>query len=283
MSWWLYPVFLFFIAFVIGIFSVIAGLGGGSIFVPFAATFFPFNFAFIRGAGLFVTLGSSLSSSHLLIKKGNANLKLALPFALSGSLFSVIGAHIGLAANDSILKLFLGLIMIILGITMVIKKKSGQHKIQKDDYFASLLKIGGEISDPQTGETLNWKPSRIVLSFVCFAVIGLISGIFGMGAGWAGVPVLNSISGVPIMIAAGTSNIIISVNAASAIWFYIEKNTLLPLIALPSFFGVFLGTKIGVRLIDKVKPASIRYGIIAFLIFSGINLLLRNIYFLLRG
>ena len=283
MDWWLYPVILFILSFGIGIISVIAGLGGGSIFVPVAATFFPFNFAFIRGAGLFVTLGSSLSASHRLVGKGLSNLRLALPFALSGSLFSIIGAYIGLMADERILKFFLGLIMLSLSGVMIYAKHMKHVRLVRQDFLSLKLKMSGIFINPLTGERIEWSSGRTVLSFILFGIIGMISGIFGIGAGWAGVPVLNSIAGVPIMVAAGTSNLIIASNATAAVWVYIEQNALMPMIALPSFLGVFLGSKIGVRIIDKVKPAVVRYIIITFLIFSGLNLTISNAYLFLRG
>ena len=80
----------------IGIFGVLAGIGGGVLFVPLASSFFPFHIDFVRGTGLFIALGSSLAAAPHLLEKNLASIKLALPTALVASAFAVVGALFGL-------------------------------------------------------------------------------------------------------------------------------------------------------------------------------------------
>ena len=53
-SWWIWPLALFGVCFVLGIIAVPAGVGGGVLFVPIVSGFFPFHLDFVRGAGLLV-------------------------------------------------------------------------------------------------------------------------------------------------------------------------------------------------------------------------------------
>ena len=255
-----YAVFLFLISFLIGIVAVIGGIGGGSLFVPVISAFFPFSFDFVRGAGLFVALGSSLSAGPKLIESGYGRLRLALPFALSGALFSILGARAGLLLDDRIVGLLLGVLMIFVSFFMLFKSGGEIKGDYCDDEFSfkELFKSGRRI--------------KTAAAFISFAFIGFIAGMFGLGAGWAGVPVLNLLVGVPLRIAAGTSNIIISVNASSAIWVYLKNNAVFPLIAIPSFLGMFIGSRIGASLLGKVRPGFIRFAVILFLLISGIRL-----------
>jgi len=57
--WWVWPVLLFFFCLVLGILAVLAGIGGGVLYVPLVSGFFPFHLDFVRGTGLEV-LRSSL-------------------------------------------------------------------------------------------------------------------------------------------------------------------------------------------------------------------------------
>lgn len=255
-----YAVFLFLISFLIGIVAVIGGIGGGSLFVPVISAFFPFSFDFVRGAGLFVALGSSLSAGPKLIESGYARLRLALPFALSGALFSILGARAGLLLDDRIVGLLLGVLMVFVSFFMLFKRGGEIKGDYHDDDFSlkELFKSGRRV--------------KTAAAFISFAFIGFIAGMFGLGAGWAGVPVLNLLVGVPLRIAAGTSNIIISVNASSAIWVYLKNNAVFPLIAIPSFLGMFIGSRIGASLLGKVRPGFIRFAVILFLLISGIRL-----------
>ena len=277
MAWWIYPVLLFIFSFFIGIISVLAGIGGGSIYVPLVVAFFPFNFDLIRGSGLFLTLGSSLSAIPQLLKKGFADIRLAIPFALTSSIFSIIGANISFTINERILKITLGIIMVVVSGFMILSKGKKSFSVsRKKDFIASALKIGGVFkSDDNTAA--EWSINHSVIGIILFAAIGIISGMFGIGGGWAGVPTLNLLMGAPLKLAAGTSSLIISANSSSAIWVYIAKGAVFPLIAVPSFLGIALGSKIGAKLMGKINSYFIKWIIIIFLACSGIKMVVENI------
>ena len=96
MPWWGWPAVLFFTTFFIGIFGVLAGIGGGVLFVPLASSFFPFHIDFVRGSGLFIALGISLALAPHLLEKNLASLKLVFPTALVAFAIAVVGAFFGL-------------------------------------------------------------------------------------------------------------------------------------------------------------------------------------------
>ena len=77
--WWVWPLSLFIVTFVLGIVAVLGGVGGGVLFVPIIGGFFPFHIDFVRGAGLLVALAGALAAGPGLLKKGMADLRLALP------------------------------------------------------------------------------------------------------------------------------------------------------------------------------------------------------------
>ena len=51
MEWWIWPIALFVATFAMGIVAVLAGVGGGVLFVPIVSAFFPFHLDFVRAAG----------------------------------------------------------------------------------------------------------------------------------------------------------------------------------------------------------------------------------------
>src|SRR5436853_2691538 len=95
--WWVWPIALFAVSFAIGIVAVLAGVGGGVLFVPIVGSFFPFHLDFVRGAGLLFALAGTLAASPTLLRNRMASLRLALPLALAGSVPSFAGAIAGLA------------------------------------------------------------------------------------------------------------------------------------------------------------------------------------------
>ena len=58
--WWFWPTALLFFCFILGIIAVMAGVGGGVLFVPLVSGFFPFHLDFVRGAGLLVALAGAV-------------------------------------------------------------------------------------------------------------------------------------------------------------------------------------------------------------------------------
>src|SRR5918993_5941134 len=93
--WWVWPIVLFLVSFALGAVAVLAGVGGGVLFVPIVGGFFPFHLDFVRGAGLLLALSGALSAGPGLLRSGMASLRLALPLALVGSITSIGGALLG--------------------------------------------------------------------------------------------------------------------------------------------------------------------------------------------
>ncbi|HYA21205.1 MAG TPA: sulfite exporter TauE/SafE family protein [Burkholderiales bacterium] len=275
LPWWVWPILLFSVCFVLGIISVPAGVGGGVLFVPIVGGFFPFHLDFVRGTGILVALASALASSPALLRIGLANLRLALPLALLVSVSSIVGAHIGLMLPAPITQRALGLTVLGIVALMWSAKKSDYPEVRRMDALTRALKIGGIFHDAASGEDIAWTSHRTPDGFVAFLGIGLLAGMFGLGAGWANVPVLNLIMGIPLKVAAGTSSLVLSMTSTAA-WVYINEGAVLPIIAAPSIIGMMLGAFIGTRVLTVINAATIRKLVMAVLFFAGIRALLKG-------
>jgi len=108
-----------------------------------------------------------------------------------------------------------------------------------------------------------------------FVVVGLLAGVFGLGAGWANVPILNLLMGAPVKVAVATSSFALSITDSTAAWIYMNKGAVLPIIVVPSMVGIMLGARIGSKLLPKVKPTVIRYIVITVLLLAGVRSLLK--------
>jgi uncharacterized membrane protein YfcA len=272
--WWVWPLALLVTTFLIGIVAALAGVGGSVLFVPIVSSFFPFNFDFIRGTGLFVALACSLSAAPKLLKANLASLRLVIPLALIASSSSILGAYLGLSLPQSILKILLGVLITGIALVFVFSKNSEFPKIGHSDALARWLNIGGAYFEPSSGKDVNWSVWRLPQGLILFCGIGVIAGMFGIGAGWANVPVLNLILGVPLKIAVGTSMSLLAITDTSAAWIYLNQGAVLPIITIPSVIGIMIGSRVGVRILNIAKPKSIRYIVILMLLFAGLKSLL---------
>jgi uncharacterized membrane protein YfcA len=277
MPWWFWPLALFVTCFLIGIVAVPAGIGGGTLFVPIIGGFFPFHLDFVRGAGLLVALASALAAGPLLLRGGLASLRLALPLALLAAMSSIGGAMLGLAMPASMVQILLGVIVLGIVVLMFTAKKSEFPVVPKPDSLSSALGIHGIFVDGASGNSVNWQVHRTPMGLFLFLLIGVMAGMFGIGAGWANVPALNLLMGAPLKVSAGTSSLVLSLVDSSAAWVYVNRGAVLPMIAVPSVVGMMAGAKIGARLLSVLKASVIRKMVIALLLFAGIRALLKGL------
>jgi len=275
--WWIWPAALFAVSFLIGIVGVLAGVGGGVLFVPIVGGFFPFHLDFVRAAGLLLALSGALSAAPALLRSGLASMRLAMPLALVGSVTSIAGAMLGLALPTRVVEIALG--ATILGIVLLMwrAKKSEYPDVCAPDPLGAALRLNGIFHDPAAGRDVEWRVHRTPLGLVAFAGIGLLAGLFGLGAGWANVPVLNLLMGAPLKLSVGTSGFALSVVDTSAAWVYVNRGAVLPVLVAPAIVGVMLGAKIGARLLRVVRASTVRQVVIWLLLAAGARALLKGL------
>ncbi|MBX3672129.1 MAG: sulfite exporter TauE/SafE family protein [Burkholderiales bacterium] len=277
MPWWGWPLALFVVCFFLGIVAVPAGVGGGVLFVPIVGGFFPFHLDFVRGAGLLVALASALSAGPALLQSGLASLRLALPLALVASASSILGAMIGFALPTNAVQVALGATILAIVVLMAVAKRSEFPEVAKPDAISAALGMNGVLVDPATGRQVPWQVHRTPAGLVTFLGIGILAGMFGLGAGWANLPALNLLMGAPLKVSAGTSSFILSLVDSSAAWVYLNQGAVLPMIAVPSVIGMMLGAKIGAKLLKVLPAATVRKLVLGLLAFAGLRALLKGL------
>jgi hypothetical protein len=275
--WWIWPIALFVLSLALGVLAVVAGVGGGVLFVPIVGGFFPFHLDFVRGAGLLLALCGALSAGPSLLREGLASLRLGMPLALVGSISAIGGALLGLALPTEAVQVALG--AAILGIALVMTKPpaSTSGGAPAPDALAAALGMHGVYRDPASGEDAPWAARRTPGGLAVFALIGALAGMFGLGAGWANVAALNLLMGIPLKLSVGTSGFILSVIDSSAAWIYLNRGAVLPMLVAPSIIGVMLGARVGVRVLRVVSPGAVRRLVVIVLLVAGLRAILKGL------
>jgi uncharacterized membrane protein YfcA len=274
--WWIWPIALFAVTFLLGIVAVVAGVGGGVLFVPIVGSFFPFHLDFVRGAGLLLALAGTLAAGPTLLRSGFASLRLAMPLAFAGSIASIAGAVIGLALPTEVVQTALGVVVLAVGIFLW-RAKGTASTVVESDALGELLRLKGELHDPAEKAPINWRTHRTGLGIASFAAIGFLGGVFGLGAGFANVPALNLLMAAPLKIAVGSSSLVISIINSSAVWVYINRGAVLPILAAPSILGVMLGARIGAKLLRVASASAVRRTVVIVMFVAGGRALLRGL------
>ena len=268
-AWWVWPLVLLVVTFLMGIVAVLGGVGGGVLFVPIISGFFPFHLDFVRGCGLLVALSGALAAGPGLLKINLASLRLAIPVALIASTCAIIGAMVGLALPTHVIQTSLGATILAIVVLMLMAKKSELPEVRQADKLSSALRICGVYTEESTGERIDWKIHRTPIGLVLFIGVGFMAGMFGLGAGWANVPVLNLLMGAPLKISVATSKFLLSITDTSAAWIYLNRGCVIPMMVVPSLVGIMLGSFIGVRILRVAKPTFVRWIVIVLLLFAG--------------
>jgi len=184
---------------------------------------------------------------------------------------------LGLALPTNVVQTCLGATILGIAVLLLMSKNSVRPVVTKQDAVGLALGMNGVFLEPSTGEVVEWKTHRTLVGLLLFIAIGIMAGMFGLGAGWANVPVLNLLMGVPLKVGVGTSKFLLSITDTSAAWVYLNQGCVIPLMAVPSIVGLMLGSVVGVRLLAVAKPKFIRYMVIIVLFFSGAKALLKGL------
>jgi uncharacterized membrane protein YfcA len=267
--WWLWPIALLGLTFVMGILAALGGVGGGVLFVPIVSGFFPFHLDFVRGCGLLVALSGALAAGPGFLKMNLASLRLAIPVALIASACAIVGAMMGLALPTNVVQTALGATILGIVAIMMAARKSEFPDVPHADRLSAALRIHGVYREASLGQSIDWKIHRTIPGLALFIVIGVMAGMFGLGAGWANVPVLNLVMGAPLKVSVATSKFLLSITDTSAAWVYLNQGCVIPMMVVPSLVGIMLGSFVGVRLLRTAKPRVVRQVVIGLLLFSG--------------
>lgn len=275
--WWVWPIILFIVTYLIGVIAVLGGVGGAVLFVPIVSGFFPFHIDFVRGAGLLVALSASLAAGPGLLRKGLADFRLALPLGLIASTSAIAGAMAGLALPAGIVQTAMGMTILAIVAIMFLARKSEYPEVKEPDALSTALGIHGVYFEASLGKNVDWKIHHTAKGMGMFVIIGFMAGMFGLGAGWANVPTLNLLMGAPLKLSVGTSMFLLSITDTTAAWVYVNQGAILPMLVAPSLIGIMLGSMTGVKMLTRAKPTAIRKIVMIMLFLAGMRAMLKGL------
>jgi uncharacterized membrane protein YfcA len=277
--WLLFGFFL--MSFAIAVIAVLAGIGGGVIYTPIMLAFTPVNSLVVRATGLVVAMFSGLVSGGPLLKKGVGNLKIGILCFMGYGIGGYLGSTLAVwyaramgAGGEGIIRLLLGCIVLALGIYFYFGGvKRDWPIVKKVDRLSKFLNLGNPYYETSLKKVVNYKVTRVAWGVATMLFIGLASGFFGLGAGWAIVPAINFIMAVPLKVAAAVSSITIGMGDCVTVWPYIYAGAMLPLFVAPWLLGQVLGGILGAQVLISVRSESIRYILIGIMAYTGFGLI----------
>ena len=275
----------FILSFAIACIAVVAGIGGGVIFTPLMLAFTPVDSLIVRGTGLIVAMFSGLISTGPLMKSGLGNLKVSIYCCVAYGIGAFTGAQGAIfvskqlgATGEGFVRISLGVIVLLIALYFLRGGvKIEWPQVKRVDRFTKWLNLPQPYYEESLGKVINYSLTRAGWGLLAMVGVGVISGFFGMGAGWAVVPTMNLIMGVPLKVAAACSGILIGMGDCISVWPYVLAGAIIPLFAALWLVGQVLGGIVGAQILIKVKAGSIRLILIGILLFSSFGLIVKGL------
>ncbi len=278
--------FMFFaISLVIRMIAVLGGIGGGMMFTSLMMGFTGVDSYIIRATGLLIATSGSVIAARRFLSRGLANIRIVLFAGVPYAGFAVIGAlmagyvkqHMG-EVGEAAIRLSLGTIVIFVATLIVFGGKRSQYpEVKHVDGFSRKLGLAMSYWEESLGKVVNYEVSRAPVALALFCFTGFLSGLFGIGAGWAMVPTFNLIMLAPLKVAATSTTVLMGVGETAAVWQYMKGGAIFPLFAAPCLAGSMLGAIIGSKIMIRVNAAYVRWIIIAIMYGSGAKLVMDGV------
>ncbi|RXE57417.1 permease [Methanoculleus taiwanensis] len=177
---------LFGLGVLAGVLGGLIGIGGSTIMLPVMYFSLGFPETIAIGTGLFVVIFTSFSGGYGHIVRKNADTRVAVRLALGGVAGVLLGSWLfTLLANETdLLGLILGVVFLVPAVNMI-----REGLFSRESAAPAGAGIGGS-----------------TLAFTGFGVgVGVLTGLTGLGGGFALVPGLIYLFGAPVYVTMGTS------------------------------------------------------------------------------
>ena len=192
---------------VIGVFLGLLGGGGSILAVPALVFVLSVPVEQAIPMSLIVIAAASAVGALPKVRAGQVQWRLAGVFAAAGVPATFIGSAIGRHLPQSVILVGFAAVMVIAGIRMLMD--------------AADTGTACEVGDSD----INWRRCA-PRSIPAGIVVGVLTGLFGVGGGFLIVPALVLLLGVQMPIAIGTSLLVIVANSAAGALTYVSQGTI---------------------------------------------------------
>jgi len=244
-------ILLLVLGFFAGAYGALVGLGGGIILVPVLSIWLGVPIKTAVGISLVCVIATSTGAAAVYVQRHMTDLRLGMVLELATVLGAITGAAAAAYLPDHIIKALFAAFLAYAALMMLRQKPAADTAAEAADYQVRNYPLGLGVS----------------------YVAGSVSGILGIGGGPIKVPMMYLLMGVPIKVAAATSNFMIGVTAAASAFLYYGRGDIIVPVAAPLATGVFAGALAGSRLSARLRSRWIRWLLMPVLFYLALLML----------
>jgi uncharacterized membrane protein YfcA len=246
--------------------------GGGSILAVPALVYLAGQAPAAATSGSLLIVGTTTLVAVLPhLRAGRVRLGQGIAFGLLGVGGSALGSRLSVAADPDVLLAAFSALMLVVAAVMIRRRRT-----------AGSGPGTGPGAGPGGSESAVEGPAGrrrgVVVLVVTATAVGLLTGFFGVGGGFAVVPALVLALRLPMPVAVGTSLVVITVNSASALVSRWGQDLDLDWAVLGGFAVLAVaGSLVGARLVGRVRPERLQLAFTVLLVAVAVYTAVRSV------
>jgi uncharacterized membrane protein YfcA len=260
-------IIVFHTGMLIGVIGTLIGAGGGFIHVPVLIIFYGFSPQHAIGTSMAVVMLNAISGTFAYIIQKRIDYEIGIKYAVAAAPGVFVGALLSQLFSVSSFSFIFGLLLIILSYYLFSGKEFSVVRTK-----AARAPETRHLRD-KTGEEFSYAPDMSV-GLTASALIGIFSGLFGIGGGIIHVPLMYSALGIPVHIATATSHFILAITGFLGSVAFIGLGYVDLDYAVLLGIGTIIGATWGARLSLKTRPSLIKKIIALCLFLLALRLLM---------
>lgn len=251
----------------IGIIGTLIGAGGGFIHVPVLVIFYGFTPQHAIGTSMAVVMLNAISGTFAYIAQKRIDYEIGLKYAVAASPGVLVGALLSQYFSVGSFSVIFGILLVLLSYYLFSEREFSvvRTKVAQRPNTRYLKDAAGE--------EYAYAPDMSV-GFAASTLIGIFSGLFGIGGGIIHVPLMYSVLGIPVHIATATSHFILAVTAFLGSVVFVGLGYVDLDYAVLLGMGTIIGAGWGARLSLRTRPAVIKKIIALCLFLLALKLLM---------
>jgi uncharacterized membrane protein YfcA len=242
--------------------------GGGSILaVPALVYLLDQNTQAATTGSLLIVGITALAAMVAHYGAGRVRVAQGVVFGVLGIAGSYVGSQLSVRVAPDVLLAAFSVLILVVAAMMFARSRRGQSGLPDAQGGSGQNEV--PVITLRPSFTCAW--SRALKVLLTASAVGLLTGFFGVGGGFAAVPALVLVLGFSMPVAVGTSLLVIAINSASAVASRVGHGVDLDWTLLGVFtLAAIVGSLFGGRLSARVSPERLTTAFAVLLVVVGL-------------
>ncbi|MGA8604048.1 MAG: sulfite exporter TauE/SafE family protein [Thermoplasmata archaeon] len=277
----LFVTLLVLVAIAAGLVGSLTGLGGGVVVIPLLLILFGTSVPVAIGTGFVTILATSSATGAAYVRDRLSDLRIGMfleiatvPGALIGATVTVFLTHANL---QSALLIALGVVFLAIIPGTLSRRHIDIPPTLPPDSRSRRLGLAGEYHDEKLDRDVPYVAAQTSPALGVMFGAGVVSGMFGIGAGVFKVLALERFLNLPMKVSTATSNFMIGVTAAAGAGVMLAAGYVNPVVAAPVAIGTAFGAYLGSRVLPGLANPTVRLLFLPVIAALAIEVILRGL------